>query len=58
MVKKKDQYYIIFLDSRAGEQEVIAQPNFREAMKNYEFFKSMGYCPIVAKEVISCDENV
>ena len=54
---KKDQYYIILFNASSWEQNVYVQPNFREAMKNYEFFKSMGYCPIVVKEVISCDGN-
>lgn len=53
---KRDQYYIIFLDDVFGEQ-VIAQPNFREAMKNFEQFKEFGRCPIVVKEVISYDGN-
>lgn len=54
---KKEQYYIILLNVEPWETPVYAQPNFREAMKNYEFFKSMGCCPIVTKEVISCDGN-
>lgn len=54
---KREQYYIILLDEMFGQQEVIAQPNFREAMKNFEQFKEFGRCPIVVKEVISCDGN-
>lgn len=55
---KRDQYYIILLDELFGRREVIAQPNFREAMKSFEQFKEFGRCPIVVKEVISCDGSV
>lgn len=54
---KKAQYYIILLDAGEWERSVWPQTNFKECMKNYEFFKSMGYCPIVTKEVISCNGN-
>lgn len=54
---KREQYYIILLDEMFGQQEVIAQPNFREAMKSFEQFKEFGRFPIVVKEVISCDGN-
>ena len=54
---KRDQYYNSLIDELFGQQEVIAQPNFREAMKSFEQFKEFGRCPTVVKEVISCEGN-